>query len=385
MVESAIPLLLSLKSLKTAKAKLNLERDTAVLFGKEVPLNFTSSGHYCIPIGKKEGVEVEEVYQIKLSELPSEERGKAILKLHRQFAHPPMIRLKALMQDAGVWKDEYQEEMDSINNTCQTCKLYAKPPAKPVVSMPLASNFNKKVAMDLKSWKGKYILHLIDMLTRLGVSVFIRNKTPQEVVENVLQHWIGAGWGVMEGILVDNGGEFNNEEIREMSSILNIKISSTLGESPWSNGLCERNHQITDRMLEILVEENPKSDEKILLAWANVAKNSLQMWNSFSSYMYQLVLGKNPNLPNIMTRKLSALQGVTTSEILKHHLDAMHSTRKAFVKCEADEKICRVLHHPVRATEEIFNKETVYSTRKKERTDGLDLAKLFFKMAGLFW
>ena len=151
-----------------------------------------------------------------------------------------MIRLKALMQDAGVWKDEYQEELDSINNTCQTCKLYTKTPARPVVSMPLASSFNEKVAMDLKSWKGKYILHLIDMFTQLSVSVFIRTKTPQEVVENVLQHWIDAGWGVMEGILVDNDGEFNNEEIREMLSILNIKISST----PWSNGSCERNHQI---------------------------------------------------------------------------------------------------------------------------------------------
>ena len=50
-------------------------------------------------------------------------------------------------------------------------------------------------------------------------------------------------------------------------------------------------------MLEILVEENPKSDEKILLAWADVVKSSLQMWNGFSSY--QLVLGKNPNLANI--------------------------------------------------------------------------------------
>ena len=113
------------------------ERDTAVLFGKEVPLNYTSTGHYCIPIGRKEGAQVEEVYQTKLSELPSEERGKAILKLHRQFAHPPMIRLKALMQDAGVWKDEYQEKLDS--NMCQTCKLYAKTTARPVVSMPFWS------------------------------------------------------------------------------------------------------------------------------------------------------------------------------------------------------------------------------------------------------
>ena len=55
----------------------------------------------------------------------------------------------------------------------------------------------------------------------------------------------------MEGILADNSGEFNSEDIREMSSILNIRISSTLGQSPWSNCLCERNHQIADRMLEI--------------------------------------------------------------------------------------------------------------------------------------
>ena len=105
-------------------------------------------------------------------------------------------------------------------------------------------------------------------------------------------------------------------------------------------------------MLEILVDENPHLKEKTLLAWANVAKNSLQMWNGFSSY--QLVLGKNPNLPNIMTEKLPALQSVTTSEILKNHLDAMYSARTAFMKCQADEKIRRALRHPIRATEEIF-------------------------------
>ena len=62
------------------------------------------------------------------------------------------------------------------------------------------------------------------------------------------------------------------------------------------------------------------------------------MWNCFSSH--QVVLWKNPNLPNIKTEKLPALQGVTTSQVLKHHPDAMHSARtarKAFVKCEAGE------------------------------------------------
>ena len=76
----------------------------------------------------------------------------------------------------------------------------------------------------------------------------------------------------MEGIFFDNGREFNNDEIREVASLLNVRISSTPVESPWSNSLCERNHQITNRMLEILEEENPHTNEKLPLAWANVAR-----------------------------------------------------------------------------------------------------------------
>ena len=66
--------------------------------------------------------------------------------------------------------------------------------------MPMARRFNEKIAIDLKSWKGKYILHMIDMFTRLSVSVFINSKFPPVVVEKIIQHWIGAGWGVMDVI-----------------------------------------------------------------------------------------------------------------------------------------------------------------------------------------
>ena len=106
----------------------------------------------------------------------------------------------------------------------------------------------------------------------------------------------------------------------------------------------------------------PQSDEKILLAWANngspyIAKNSLQLWNGFSSY--QLILEKNPNLPNIMTEKL---------------LDAMHSARKTFIKYEADEKARRALRHPVRAREETFDPgdSVFYKKEEKNRWLGPD-------------
>lgn len=87
------------------------------------------------------------------------------------------------MEDAGVWKDEYLKEL--IYDFCQTCKLYGKTLSRLVVSMPMVSKFKEKAAIYLKIWKGKYILHMVDVFDRLSVSVFIRRKTPTEVTENI--------------------------------------------------------------------------------------------------------------------------------------------------------------------------------------------------------
>jgi hypothetical protein len=51
-------------------------------------------------------------------------------------------------------------------------------------------------------------------------------------------------------------------------------------------------------MLIKLAAENKNVEIETLLSWVNMGRNSLQMWNGFSSQ--QLVFGKNPNLPNIM-------------------------------------------------------------------------------------
>ena len=159
VVDSDIPLLLSRTAMKEAGVKLDLENDTAVIMGQNVALNFTTSGHYCIPVDKSETVPVEEVNLIKLEELEPEKLKSALLKLHRQFAHPPHRRLVALLKDARVWKDEFEGHLLEIEQKCNLCKAYAKTPPRPVVSMPMAKEFNEKVAMDLKQYKGRWILH----------------------------------------------------------------------------------------------------------------------------------------------------------------------------------------------------------------------------------
>ena len=59
---------------------MDLENGTAILMGKGVALNLTTSGHYCIPIDKTEEVPVESVCVVRLQELTKEERFKTLLK-----------------------------------------------------------------------------------------------------------------------------------------------------------------------------------------------------------------------------------------------------------------------------------------------------------------
>ena len=164
----------------------------------------------------------------------------------------------ALLKDVGVWKNDYLDILSTIEENCQLCKKYTKSPPRPVVSVQMAHEFNEKVAMDLKQWKGRWILHMIDMWARYTVSVFIHRKRPSDIIDAMMTHWIGQ-FGVMKSVLTDSGGEFNSDEMREVESILNIQVCTAAGESPFQNGLCERVHAVTDMMLTKLEDEQNRA------------------------------------------------------------------------------------------------------------------------------
>ena len=126
-----------------------------------------------------------------------------------------------------------------------------------------------------------------------------------------------------------------------------------------------------------LREQCPKTEIGVLLAWANVSKNSLQMWHGFSSY--QIVLGKNPNLPNTLTDEVPALEGSTTSETLARHLDSLHKARRAFIQSEADERIRRALRSKVRASEQVFEPGDHVFYKRDGHDRWLGLGKVIFQ------
>ena len=87
---------------------------------------------------------------MKLHQLGKEDRHKALLKLHRQFAHPPQKKLIALIKDSGSWHEDFQTDMNEIYQNCELCKVYAKTPPRPVVSLPWQVDLMKRLPWILK-------------------------------------------------------------------------------------------------------------------------------------------------------------------------------------------------------------------------------------------
>ena len=263
---------------------------------------------------------------------------KIVTKLHRQFAHSSAKNLKALLKNAEHLDDEIPQIVDSMSAECETCKRYKKTSPTLVVSLPLATRFNKVVAMDLKKFGDVYFLHLIDLFTRFCKSKVIMRKIPSVIIDRLITEWIRA----LDKFLIDNGSESDNESYHEFSEYFNVEICATGAQSPWSNRICERNHYVIDVCVQKLREEDPNVNLNVALAWAVNAKNSMMNYNRYSPI--QLVLGINPNLPSISSNKLPAMEDIEVSDILRKHLKAC--------LCE---RIRRALRHPFRATEVEFN------------------------------
>ena len=140
--------------------------------------------------------------------------------------------------------------------------------------------------MDLKFYKGKILLHMMDHATRLSVTVILPSKKPGQIMNAIMKYWV-AVYGTVNKFLTENGGEFVNEEIMIMCEALNTKVHTPGVESSWSNRIIEQHDLVLSEMLNKVLEENHCSLD-IALAWCLNAKNT---WHGFSPF--QLEIGQN--------------------------------------------------------------------------------------------
>ena len=349
IVPNQIPLLISKGAMKQLGMQLDFAKDIALIKGQKVKLICTSTGHYCLPLTLTclDDNSVNFILHLEcVDNLSKKEMMSKALKLHRQFSHATKEKLIKLLRDGGCESTEFLKCINKVCDECETCQKYRRAPLKPIVGLPIAYDFNQVVCMDLKEIEHTklWILHLLDAATRYSGASLIRSKRAEVIINNVFQHWIRY-FGRPTKFLSDNGGEFANEQYREMNEKLGVETATTAAESPFSNGTVERHNAVlAETMAKTKADTN--CDDEMALAWACSSKNALS--NSGGHSPNERVFGRNINLPNVLTDALPALEPTQSSQTVKKNLEAMHAARQNYIKAESSEKIRRALRHKVR-------------------------------------
>ena len=269
-----------------------------------------------------------------------------------------------LVRDVGIDDENLEKALSEVTKTCNTCAKFRKPTPRPIVALPMADKFNDLVAMDLKSYGGAYFLVMIDHATRFCSAAVIRNKRPATILRGIFMQWVTT-FGAPRKILSDNGGEFNNAEMRQFGETFNVKIMCTAAESPWSNGKCERLNAVLGDSVRKIVDDCG-CDVDIALAWAVSARNALANSAGFSPN--QLVFGFNPIIPTVFSDDPPALEKVSASEIVRENLNSLHQARELFIRAEASDRLRRALRHNVRESDaqDVSNGDEVHYKREGE-------------------
>ena len=233
-----------------------------------------------------------------------------------------------------------------------------------MVCIPLATVFNEMVASDLKFLDRYCFIVFVDLATRYCAAQVICNKKPETIISAFLDKWISV-FGAPRKLLTDNGREYNNPELRILAETFNFKVYTTAAESPWSNGIVERLNGILGQSVSKIREE-VGCGIQTALAWAVAARNALD--NNGGHSPNTLVLSFNPAFPNIFNSRPPGLEEVTSSDVVRQNLNALHTARQEFVKSENSERIRRALKYRTRhiLAEEVSNGDEVYYKRQKE-------------------
>ena len=141
--------------------------------------------------------------------------------------------------------------------------------------------------------------------------------------------------------------------------MFNIEEAKTAAESPWSNGVCERQNAILKESVRKTIDESGCKLETAVVSGVS-AKNSLSGHQGYSPNT--LVFGRNPNYPNVLTNNPPALETEVSSITVAENLKAMNNARNAFIQAECSEKIKRALRQKIRSCNNSFfkNGDKVY-------------------------
>lgn len=103
------------------------------------------------------------------------------------FGHESADRLQRLILNAGSQDKECITILQQIAHDCDICKRYNKTKPKPAAALPLATEYNETVAVDLHELEpGVWYLHIINHFTRFSTGNIVKTKKSSEIVSSFI-------------------------------------------------------------------------------------------------------------------------------------------------------------------------------------------------------
>lgn len=130
--------------MKKVNMKPDMVNDKAEIYEQVVVLQNTSTVHYSVPL-KEISVHIKDYFIVIEA---NENIVRVITKLHKKLCTP----LQMVERGWWVMLIFLFQHADELAATCSICFKFKKTPARPVVGLPLATQFNEYVFMDLKEW-----------------------------------------------------------------------------------------------------------------------------------------------------------------------------------------------------------------------------------------
>ena len=304
VVEADVPLLLGLDYQEKWGIVLDVQEGTLKIkaTGETFKVKTSRTNHWKLKLQHKSLHEEASnlVYNVNMEDMNRSELKKHIVKVHKNLGHKSQKQLLLLFKMAEKNNSKTKEAIEEVVEECSICRKYKKTPPRPKIAMSKATTSNEVISLDLKEFnkENKYVLYMVDEFSGYMKGKVINDKKPDTVIKAFNKSWIEEGPGIpSRGTMTDNGGEFKNPEFKEMAAKFGLKISLTAGNSPWSNGKCERNHYSADRTIQKLREDNPHMSLEDALSAAIYVHNLQVNKTGFSPR--QVTFGQQGVVPGI--------------------------------------------------------------------------------------
>jgi transposase InsO family protein len=228
---------------------------------------------------------------------------KNVMELyHDTRGHPGSIRTRDTIF-LHYWWPQMTKEIDTH---CKSCIACARRKSKGATGAVDIQHYNApdtpwaRTHMDLTgpihtSKTGyNYILVVKDALTRYVETVPLKTKTKEEIAEALVKEII-CRYGGFRHLISDNGKEFDNKLMTQITHLLGIKHTTTTPYNPRANGLAENHMRILKDSLSMYCQEN-QDDWDTHLRGVTMAYNTTV--NSQTGFTpHYMMFGREATLP----------------------------------------------------------------------------------------